>query len=119
MESKKVKNIITKAKSYMQLQYLKFLFLDARNYVPPDTNLERFAKMWGVGDIEKEIFPYEWFDSWDKLKETSLPPIDAFMNRLRNEECEPKDYQNAVDVWNNKGFKFRRIYDVLLCTRHR
>ena len=28
--------------------------------------------------IKKGIFPYEYMSSWDKFKETQLPPIEAF-----------------------------------------
>ncbi|PRP73228.1 hypothetical protein PROFUN_16914, partial [Planoprotostelium fungivorum] len=75
---------ITKTNSYMKLEYGAYAFLDAHNYVPPTTNLEKFGIMWGVKDIQKELFPYEWFDSLDKLSESSLPPIKCFYNKLRN-----------------------------------
>ena len=31
----------------------------------------------------KGIFPYEWFDSIDKLHETTLPPKEAFYSKLK------------------------------------
>jgi hypothetical protein len=64
--------------------------------------------MWGVKDIEKGIFPYKWFDSVDKLELGSLPPIEVFFNKLRNEACDPKDYAKALEAWNQKGFKNSR-----------
>jgi len=82
-------NIITKSKGYMKLGYKDYEFLDVHNYVPPNVNLNLFRKMWGVKDIEKGIFPYEWFDSKEKLNVPELPPIEAFHNRLKNEACEP------------------------------
>ncbi|PRP72983.1 hypothetical protein PROFUN_17059, partial [Planoprotostelium fungivorum] len=38
---------ITKTNSYMKLEYGAYAFLDAHNYVPPTTNLEKFGIMWG------------------------------------------------------------------------
>ena len=31
----------------------------------------------------KGIFPHEWFDSIDKLHETTLPPKEAFYSKLK------------------------------------
>jgi hypothetical protein len=55
-----IKQIISKCSSYMKFGYGYYMFLDAHNYVPPNISLDRFGKMWGVKDIEKGIFPYEW-----------------------------------------------------------
>ncbi|PRP75211.1 hypothetical protein PROFUN_15853 [Planoprotostelium fungivorum] len=60
--------------------------------------------MWGVKDIQKELFPYEWFDSLDKLSETSLPPIECFYNKLRNTLPSETEYKHAVKVWKEKQF---------------
>ncbi|PRP73106.1 hypothetical protein PROFUN_16426, partial [Planoprotostelium fungivorum] len=73
-----------------------YTFLDAHNYVPPTTNLEKFGIMWGVKDIQKELFPYEWFDSLDKLSKTSLPPIECFYNKLMNTLPSETEYEHAV-----------------------
>ena len=32
--------------------------------------------------IQKGIYPYEYIDSWDKFKETSLPSIEKFYSNL-------------------------------------
>ena len=48
----------------------------------------------------KGVFPYSYFDSLDRLKETSLPDISKFRNDLTNEECSESDYNHALDAWN-------------------
>ena len=40
----------------------------------------------------KGIFPYEWFDSIDKLYETTLPPKEAFYSKLKQNSITDKEY---------------------------
>lgn len=49
----------------------------------------------------KGIFPYEWFDSVDKLLATSLPPAADWKNDLTNTMVDPEP---AYQIWNAKGF---------------
>ena len=39
----------------------------------------------------KGIFPYEWFDSIDKLHETTLPPKISFYSKLKKVVLEIKN----------------------------
>lgn len=56
----------------------------------------------------KGIFPYDWFDSYDKLKETSLPP-SPWPNNLTNQET---DATEAFAIWERKKFKtFAEYHD--------
>ena len=48
MKDQKIRNLITKASSYMKLTYGRWNFLDVRNFALAGTNLNRFANMWGV-----------------------------------------------------------------------
>ena len=41
----------------------------------------------------KGIFPYEWFDSIDKLHETTLPPKEAFYSKLKQSGIIDKEYK--------------------------
>ncbi|PRP74536.1 hypothetical protein PROFUN_15668 [Planoprotostelium fungivorum] len=106
---------ITKTNSYMKLEYGAYAFLDAHNYVPPTTNLEKFGIMWGVKDIQKDLFPYEWFDSLDKLSETSLPPIECFYNKLKNTLPLEAEYGHAVNIWKEKQFASFGEYMMYYC----
>jgi len=45
--------------------------------------------------FRKGVFPYDWFDSFDKLNETTLPPIEAFYSRLNDTDITDDDYQHA------------------------
>ena len=39
-------------------------------------------------------------NSIEKLKETKLPPKEAFYSKLYDKEIADEDYQHAINVWN-------------------
>ena len=49
--------------------------------------------------IRKGIYPYEYMDSWDKFKETSLPSIEKFYSNLNMSGVSDGDYEHACRVW--------------------
>ena len=61
----------------------------------------------------KGIFPYEWFDSIDKLHETTLPPKEAFYSKLKQGGITDKLHKQAIDCWNNTGCKTIKDYMML------
>ena len=46
----------------------------------------------------KGIYPYEYMDTPEKLKETQLPPKEAFYSRLNNEGISDENYAHAQKV---------------------
>ena len=71
------------------------------------------------------IFYRSYMNDWEKLKETQLPPIEAFFNTLTGEALTPDMYEQAQRVWNQLGLsimeEFCGIYltlDVLLLGIH-
>ena len=59
---------------------------------------------------KKQVFPYDWVTSPDKLNETSLPPKDAFFNKLNNEGISDMDYEHAQTVFKKLGCKSFKDY---------
>ena len=57
--------------------------------------------------IRKGVYPYEYVDSLEKLKETQLPSKEAFYSRLNDEAISDKNY--AQKVW--KTFKMKSMRD--------
>lgn len=57
----------------------------------------------------KGHFPYEWFDSFEKLNETELPPRSDFFSTLCNKTISKKEYANAKKVW--KEFECQTFKD--------
>ena len=74
-------------------------------------------KFWGFEDytdeqrkllIRKEMYPYEYMDSWDKFSETKLPRRDKFYSNLYMSGVGDSEYEHACNVWrefriNNMG----------------
>ena len=57
----------------------------------------------------KGVYPYEYMDSLERLKETQLPPREAFYSRLNDEGISDKDYHHAKKVW--KTFEMKTLKD--------
>ena len=72
------------------------------NNLPEDAfnNLKRYH----TGDklslvMRKGVYPYEYMDSLERLKETQLPPREALYSRLNDEGISDVDYAHARKVW--------------------
>ena len=82
------------------------------NNLPEDAfnNLKRYY----TGDklslvMRKGVYPYEYMDSLERLKETQLPPREAFYSRLNGEGISDEDYAHARKVW--KTFEMKTLQD--------
>ena len=82
------------------------------NNLPKDdfNNLKRYY----TGDklsllTRKGVYPYEYMDSLEKLKETKLPPREAFYSRLNDEGISDEDYAHAKKVWET--FEMKNLKD--------
>ena len=60
----------------------------------------------------KGMLPYEWFDSIDKLHETTLPPKEAFYSKLKQSGITDKEYKQAIYCW--KDTKCETIKDYMM-----
>ncbi|XP_072022382.1 uncharacterized protein [Amphiura filiformis] len=67
--------------------------------------------------LRKGVYPYDYVNSFEKLRETSLPPKEAFYSKLYDVEISDDDYQHAQKVWNTFGMKtLREYHDLYLMT---
>ena len=57
---------IKRNNTYLMLSSPNFKFLDISNYLAPGFSYSQFLKAYGC-NIKKGFFPYEWFDSYEKL----------------------------------------------------
>ena len=70
---------------------------------------------------QKEVYPYEYMDSFKKFSENKLPDRSNFFSSLKDVCISEKDYLKAEDAWNvfkmNKMGDYHDLYlktDVLL-----
>lgn len=61
----------------------------------------------------KGVFCYDYINCWDKLKETELPPIDKFYNKLNDSHISKEQYQHAKTVWDKFNIKNLLEYSLL------
>ena len=84
-------------------------------YVKTDEDLDLLT--------DKGIYPYDYFDSFDRFTERNLPSKEAFYSKLSEEHVNDKDYERAQKVWKHFGIRtlgqYHDLYlrtDVLLLT---
>ena len=56
--------------------------------------------------VRKGVFPYDWFDSQEKLSERNLPPKESFYSKLIDCDITDKDFEHALtslhqEFWEN------------------
>ena len=88
--------VIKKANDFISFKFGDIQFLDIMKFLGGATSLDCFLKAYKASET-KGFFPYEWFDSPDKLESEELPPYEAFFSKLRNNnplDKDFKDYQN-------------------------
>ena len=60
--------------------------------------------------LRKGVFPYDWFDSFNRLSADHLPPKEAFHSVLNDSEISEEDYLHAQNVWETFKMKTMRDY---------
>ena len=59
--------------------------------------------------VRKGVYPYEYMNSPEKLKETQLPPKEAFYSRFTDEGISDEDYEHTRKVW--EAFEMKNLGD--------
>ena len=77
-------NLAKNGNKIMFLRTKRLRFLDVMNYVGPGTSYDKWVKGYDC-EQEKSWFPYEWFDSPEKLDFPGLPPYECWFSKLKNE----------------------------------
>ena len=60
--------------------------------------------------LRKGVYPYEYMDCVERMKETCLPSQDRFFSRLTDENIGDGDYDHAQDVWSKFDMRTMRNY---------
>ena len=93
----------------MELRFIDSIKFMSSSLDSPVNNLARGGhEFWGFENyndrqrellIRKGIYLYEYMDSSDKFKETSLPSIEKFYSNLNMSGVSDGDYKHACRVW--------------------
>ena len=83
----------------MALISSKLKYLDLLNYLAAGTSLKKFYAAYKVSS-PKGLFPYQWFDSLDKLKYDHLPERDPELRKAMDED----DQETIAKLVENDPF---------------
>ena len=65
----------------------------------------------------KGVFPYDYFNSFERFKEKELPPIEMFYLILNEKDISNSDYEHAQKVWKTFNMNvFKEYPDLYLQT---
>ena len=95
--------VAKKENSYMFLSTPKFKFLDIKNYLAPGLSYDAWCRAYGC-ELQKLAFPYEWFDSFDKLNHKGPVKYEDFFSSLKGGiTISQEEYQNFCDEFSKRG----------------
>ena len=93
----------------------RFKYSNRNKYVSSKEDLDLLT--------EKGVYPYDYFDDFEKFRERELPPKEAFYSKLSESDISDEDYERALKVWKHFGIRSLGMYhdlylrtDVLLLT---
>ena len=95
IEKNVVPKVIRTGNKYIGMNFHGSQFLDILNFLGGATTLDNFLKAYGAS--EEDFFPYEWFDSAEKMNESQLPPIESFWSKLKNHNVLSVDYDKFMN----------------------
>ena len=95
--------VAKKENSYMFLSLPNFKFLDIKNYLAPGLSYDAWCRAYDC-ELQKLAFPYEWFDSFDKLNHKGPVKYEEFYSSLKGGiTISEEEYQNFCDEFSKRG----------------
>ena len=91
--------VIKKANHFVSFKFGDVQFLDILNFLGGATSLDSFLKAYQTNET-KGFFPYEWFDSPNKLDVTFLPLYECFSSKLRDHNPLEKEITDFTKLLN-------------------
>ena len=96
-------NVAKKENSYMFLSTPNFKFLDIKNFLAPGLSYDAWCRAYGC-ELQKLAFPYEWFDSFQKLNHIGPVKYEEFYSSLKGGiTISQEEYQNFCDEFHKRG----------------
>ena len=96
-------NVAKKENSYMFLSTPNFKFLDIKNFLAPGLSYDAWCRAYGC-ELQKLAFPYEWFDSFEKLNHIGPVKYEEFYSSLKGGiTISQEEYQNFCNKFHKRG----------------
>ena len=96
-------NVAKKENSYLFLSTPNFKFIDIKNYLAPGLSYDAWCRAYGC-ELQKLAFPYEWFDSFEKLNHKGPVKYEEFYSSLKGGiTISQEEYQNFCDEFRKRG----------------
>ena len=96
-------NVAKKENSYMFLSTPNFKFLDIKSYLAPGLSYDAWCRAYGC-ELQNLAFPYEWFDSFDKLNHKGPVKYEEFYSSLKGGiTISQEEYPNFCDEFSKRG----------------
>ena len=96
-------DVAKKENSYMFLSTPNFKFLDIKNYLAPGLSYDAWCRAYGC-ELQKLAFPYEWFDSFNKLNHKGPVKYEEFYSSLKGGiTISQEEYQNFCEEFHKRG----------------
>ena len=96
-------NVAKKGNSYMFLSTPNFKFLDIKSYLAPGLSYAAWCRAYGT-ELQKLVFPYEWFDSFEKLNHEGPVKYEEFFSSLKGRiTISQEEYQNFCEEFSKRG----------------
>ncbi len=73
----------------------RFKYSNRNKYVTTKEDLDLLT--------EKGVYPYDYFDDFEKFRERELPPKEAFYSKLSESDISDEDYERPLKVWKHFG----------------
>ena len=65
----------------------------------------------------KGVYPYEYFDSWERFNEDKLPSKEQFYSHLKDKHIKDEDYHHAQEVFSKMNMStLKNYHDFYLAT---
>ena len=87
----------------MFLSTPNFKFLDIKNFLAPGLSYDAWCRAYRC-ELQKLAFPYEWFDSFEKLNHIGPVKYEEFYSSLKGGiTISQEEYQNFCDEFHKRG----------------
>ena len=96
--------VIKRNNSYVTICTDRLQFLDICQFLVPGVSYAQFLAAYKV-PMKKGVFCYDYLDSEEKLKDTSLPAYEAFFSSVKNRNISREEYEEAQNVWKEQNME--------------